>query len=146
MRVLAAVATAGLITVAASAAADTVASTIQAFGLVGTWSDDCGKPIDHGETVWRLIFTISNSGIPTRAITISDADGSVHSYADVLSASITGEKIRLTLRLTGGDMKGGPLPMVTTNTFTQDLAKIGGWLRFDDQLLDKCSNPGNSTR
>jgi hypothetical protein len=127
-----------LFTPVAMANSDDIAATIRSFGLIGTWATNC-----RADFMFRMIIVGPPGGRPLH--TTMDVEGGVRTTVRsiVLSAIRTGDdRIKLRLRIIGGDRDGGPLPSQTTNTFDQVIEMIGkDRLRIVDagsELLQRC--------
>jgi hypothetical protein len=109
---------------ASPATAADVAVTIEQFGLMGIWADDCAEDMGKTRQAFRIVVAEPPGGGPTYT-TINIDDGrktTVHSL--VLSAvSPSPQRLTLGMRIFGGDFDGGPLPSPTTNTFEQTFEK-----------------------
>lgn len=112
------------------AGGDAVSSAILNFGLTGSWADDCGNGNAQSGT---RIDIAAPPARPSTYASINIDDGvktrvrSIVMSADVLPP----ERLKLRMRIVGGDVNGGPLPSPTTNTFEQTFEKLaGGGLRM----------------
>ena len=71
---------------ASPAAADTTATALTAFGLTGTWSDDCTK--DPAKEGARLTYSPPGIGTPSYRFVLFDKDGNkITVSSDILSAA-----------------------------------------------------------
>jgi hypothetical protein len=99
----------------------------------------------HRDTTgFRIIF--GQSGSQPTYTTIS-ADGGLRMTirSAVISASpVDGGRLKLLLRIIGGDRDGGPLPTPTTNVFEQTIEMVDGerirLVGAAPQLLERCRN------
>jgi hypothetical protein len=99
---------------------------IERFGLSGTWASECAVGVTATRPGFRIIF--GQSGSQPTYTTIS-ADGGVRMTirSAVMDAlPLGGGRLKLELRIIGGDRDGGPLPSPTTNRFEQTIEKVGG--------------------
>ena len=124
--------------------ADSAATTIERYGLIGTWASDCAVDVAATRPGFRIIFAQSG-GRPT--YTTISADGGVRMtiYSAVIGAMpVDGSRLRLLLQIIGGDRDGGKLPSPTTNAFEQTIEKLGDErIRLTGaapQLLERCRN------
>ena len=68
------------------AVAETTAAAMTAFGLTGTWSDDCAK--DPAKEGARLIYSPPGSRTPSYRFVLFDKDGNkITVSSDILSAA-----------------------------------------------------------
>jgi hypothetical protein len=110
----------------APAAAESAGSTLKDFGLIGTWSNGCGGDRPADAKFIHVIFAAPRSSPPTRTMIVSKGAERTTIYTDIIAVTpVAGDKIRLRLRLTGGDRNGGPLPMINQNPFDQLVSKFG---------------------
>jgi hypothetical protein len=105
--------------------AESVALTIEKFGLMGSWADDCGKGAIRTSQGFRLVVAEPPGDRPI--YTTINVDNSVRTTVRSLiltAAPLPPRQLRLTMRIFGGDRDGGPLPSPTTNTFDQTFEKL----------------------
>src|SRR5437867_1490314 len=75
-----------LLSPASPAAAESTAAAMTAFGLTGTWSDDCAK--DPAKEGARLIYNVPKTGTPSYRFVMFDKNGNqITSSFDILSAT-----------------------------------------------------------
>jgi hypothetical protein len=75
-----------LLTPSSPAAAETTAAALTAFGLTGTWSDDCTK--DPAKEGARLTYSPPGTGTPSYRFVLFDKDGNkITVSSDILSAA-----------------------------------------------------------
>jgi hypothetical protein len=119
--------------IATTASAESAGEAISAFGLIGTWSVDCGKDIEH-EFGARITYASS----PPRPATITTVSNSLLGILthreEVVSAERVGvEKIKLNISVPGTDQleKGDRTTdlHVTPGRATVILEKVGSKLR-----------------
>ncbi len=130
-------------TIGTVARADVPAEALRAFGLLGTWSDDCAAPVAAGGPGFRLIFTISADGTATEYVLSSGATGSARIGNTVVSAAPVGAAgIKLDLSVTGGDRNGGPPPMKSGASLSQVLERAGpDRINLYGKVLIRCPTP-----
>lgn len=122
--------------------AETVAATLLRLGLIGTWSRDCAKAPTIHEPGFRVIFANSDAG--ATYTTVDSSGGIITTVRSRLLVVLPlgGNRVRLRLRILGGDRDGGPLPSPTTNTFEQTFERItDDQIRLDGsapELLKRC--------
>jgi len=102
------------------AAADSVAVAIGNFGLIGSWATDCTTELTAARPGFRAIFSDPPGGAPVYT-TISVDEGVKTAVRSTIQAAVllSPRKLKLTLKIIGGDRDGFPLPSPTTNTFEQ---------------------------
>jgi hypothetical protein len=129
----------------ASARADDAAMTIKEFGLVGAWAIDCGKELSAAQPGFRILVAAPPGGAPT--YTTISVDAGVKTTVDsIVQAAVLlpPRRLRLTLRIVGGNRDGFPLPSPTTNTFEQTFEIIGDgrlqMVRTDPLSFQRCPN------
>ena len=117
---------------------------IERFGLIGTWASACAVDVTATRPGFQIIF--GQSGSQPTYTTIS-ADGGVRMTirSAVMDAlPLGGSRLKLVLRIIGGDRDGGPLPSPPTNRFEQTIEKVGGdriiLTGAAPQLLERCRN------
>jgi len=113
-------------------------ATIQAFGLVGTWSSDCAHPDGY-----RMIFAVPGKGAPTRTVITSNGAKTTTTKAEILGASRLGSTgLVIEARVTGGDRDGGPLPASALLGLDQSFEKAGPNVLYvkghDPMRLERC--------
>jgi len=116
------------------ASAESTSGAMQAFGLVGTWSEDCAA-----QGAARLAHAYPVFGNPTITITANNSkDGSGTLEVEIKSASkVTDEKLKLITVFTAKDGVRNPNPSETSATVYE---KIGTKMRSGGMLLEKCLN------
>jgi hypothetical protein len=104
-----------------------VATSLEPFGLIGIWADDCSKKPGSLRQGFRLIIAEPLGDGPTYT-TINIDDGvKITIRSLVLTAvPLSPRSLRLRMRIVGGDVDGGPLPSPTTNTFEQIFERVAG--------------------
>ena len=124
------------------AAADSAAATIERLGLSGTWASYCTGGADRSKPGLRIVFAAPPDSAPTYTTISSDGRVTTTVRSSVLEAApVEDGKIRLRLRIIGGDRDGGPLPDTMTNTFEQVIEKTGEGIRLvglDPRFIQKC--------
>jgi hypothetical protein len=120
--------------------ADGVAVTLEKFGLIGTWADDCTKEVSATQPGFRMILT---EPPPTHRSIASDGTTKTAVTSVVLAATlINPHQIKLRLRIVSGDRNGGPLPSPTTNTFDEVIEIVGNndirRIGLGRQSLERC--------
>ena len=113
------------------------------FGLIGTWASDCAVAVTASRPGFRIIFADPPGSAPTYTTISSDSGVRMTIHSAVIgSVSVDGMRLKLLLRITGGDRDGGPLPSPTTNTFEQTIEMVAGdrirLLGAAPQLLERC--------
>jgi hypothetical protein len=129
----------------AAATADSVAMTVWEFGLVGNWAIDCTKELSAVESGFRILVAEPSGGAPT--YTTISVDAGVKTTVDsIVQAAVllSPRRLKLTLRIVGGNRDGFPLPSPTTNTFEQTFEIIGNgrlqMVRTDPISFQRCPN------
>jgi hypothetical protein len=90
VRAAATITAVGLLAFGSPAFAESTVTALDAFGLIGTWAEDCAK---NG---LRGTFAAPFLGVPTWTISGSDGDNSVLMQFEIKSATrITEDKIKL---------------------------------------------------
>ena len=109
---------------------DAVSSAILNFGLTGSWADECSNR--NARSGIRIDIAAPPAGPSTYASINIDEGVKTRVRSVVLSADpLPPERLKLRMRIVGGDVDGGPLPSPTTNTFEQTFEKpAGGVLRM----------------
>ncbi len=109
-----------LVIFASPAMADNIATTIEEFGLIGTWATDCSTQPSAAQPGFRIIVVEPLGGGPTYT-TISGDGGMKTTVRSLVLAAVRlpPRQLKLTLRIVGGDRDGFPLPSPVTNTFEQ---------------------------
>jgi hypothetical protein len=115
MRILVGATVAALLALGGSASAQSgggaTGAVIQAFGLVGTWANDCSRNLDAHQAGFKMIFAVPEQGPPTRTTVSSDGAHKTTTKADILGAQPLGTTaLVIQAKVTGGDRDGGPLP------------------------------------
>jgi hypothetical protein len=107
--------------------AESVAITIEKFGLMGSWANDCAKDMSKMLQGFRIIVAEPPGGGPTYT-TLSVDDGVRTTVRSLILTTtlLSPRRLRLRMRIFGGDRDGGPLPSPTTNTFEQTFEKSAG--------------------
>jgi len=126
------------------AAADSVAVTIENFGLIGSWATDCTTELSATRPGFRAIFADPPGGAAVYT-TISVDEGVKTTVRSTIQAALllSPRKLKLTLKIVGGDRDGFPLPSPTTNTFEQIFEILGGRLQIGAMTpisLQRCRN------
>ena len=126
------------------ARADVIGATVQAFGLVGTWSNDCGRHLDKHQAGFRMSFEVPEKGPPIRTIVSSDGAKTTTVKAEVLSAIPNGaEFLTIGVKLTGLGDKGGSQIPAYLNTPQQSFQKTEPNVLFvkgrDGMRLQRCT-------
>jgi hypothetical protein len=132
-----------ILTGSASARADSAATVIEGFGLIGTWASYCTVGADRSKPGLRIVFAAPSSDSPTYTTVSSDGAVTTTVRSMVLEAAPVGPgQVRLRLRIVGGDRDGGPLPSPATDTFEQVIEKVeGSGIRLvgaDPRFIQKC--------
>lgn len=142
MRILVGAAVA-LAAVVGPAWAQSAAATIRAFGLVGTWSSDCGRDPGAHQPGYRMAVAVPAKGPPTRTVVSSDGAKTTTVTAEILGASRLGSTgLVIEARVTGGDRNGGPLPAGALLGLDQSFEKTGPNVLYvkgrDPMRLERC--------
>jgi hypothetical protein len=121
-----------------------VTATIEELGLFGTWGTDCTAQAGKARSGFRIIVAQPPGGGPTYT-TVNIDDGvktTIHSLVQTADR-IPPHQLKLRLRIFGGDVDGGPLPSMVTNTFEQTFEVLGnGRMQMDGRppiALQRCS-------
>ncbi len=127
----------------AYAAADSAATVIEGFGLIGTWASYCAVEVDRSKPGLRIVFAEPPEGPPTYTTVSAEGRVATTVRSAVLEAAPAGPgQVRLRLRIIDGDRDGGPLPSPTTDTFEQVIEKVeGSGIRLagvDPRFIPKC--------
>ena len=127
------------------AAAESVAVTLDSFGLMGMWTTDCTKELTATQPGFRIVVAEPPGGTLTYTTISVDAGVKTTVRSTVQAAvRLPSGQLRLTLRIFGGDRDGFPLPSPTTNTFEQTFEILGnGRLRMagaDPISFQQCRN------
>jgi len=104
---------------------DAISMAIANFGLAGNWADNCSN--GNARSGIRLIIAAPPVG-PSTYESVSIDDGvKTRIRSVVLSAdTLMSVRLKLRMRIVGGNVDGGPLPSPTTNTFEQTFEKLTG--------------------
>ncbi|HEX3883554.1 MAG TPA: hypothetical protein VHW66_12915 [Stellaceae bacterium] len=142
MRILIGIAVAGALAHATPAQADIVGAAVQAFGLVGTWSNDCSRNLDKHQAGFRMSFEVPDHGPPIRTIVSSDGAKTTTVKSEVLSAIPNGaEFLAIGVRLSGAG-SGEKIPAYL-NTPQQSFQKTEPNVLFvrgrDGMRLQRCT-------
>ncbi len=125
-----------------AAATDSAATAIEHLGLVGTWASYCTPNTDRTKPGLRIVFAAPADGDPVYTTVSSDGRVTTTARSAVLEASPAGDgRLKLRLRIIGGDRDGGPLPDTMTNTFEQVIEKTDEGIRLvgiDPRFIQKC--------
>jgi hypothetical protein len=126
-----------------SAMAESVAATIEKFGLMGIWAIDCTAQITATQPGFRLIITEPQGGASSYTTTSSDGSDEMTIRSTILAATPLEERrLKLRLRIVGGDHNGGLLPSPTTNTVEEVIEILGGTrvriMGGASQILQRC--------
>ena len=79
---------------------------IAAFGLEGTWSDNCAHAISNERPGFRIIVANAPDVPPTYVTISSEAGIKTTIRSQVIGAVRNGKQVTLRLRITGGDRDG----------------------------------------
>src|SRR5690348_3519432 len=105
--------------------AQAYAATFEEFDLVGRWSGHCAVAAG-AEQGFSIIFASAPGEQPTYTTISSERGGRTTIRSTIIDmAPVAGGRLRLRLRITGGDVDGGPLPSPTTDTFEQVIERVG---------------------
>jgi hypothetical protein len=126
------------------AAADSVAVAIENFGLIGSWATDCTTELTTAQSGFRAIFSDPSGGAPVYTTTSVD-EGVKTTVRSTIQAAVlhSPHKLKLMLKIIGGDRDGFPLPSPTTNTFEQIFEILDGRLQIGGATpisLQRCRN------
>jgi hypothetical protein len=111
MRILIGAAAAALLALSVPARADIVGAAVQAYGLVGTWSNDCSRNLEKHQAGLRITFEVPEKGPPIRTVISSDGAKTTTVKAEVLSAVPLGTgDLNIRVRLMSGAGGDAPLP------------------------------------
>ena len=126
-----------------SAIADSAATVIESFGLIGTWASYCTPGAASKKSGLRIVFAEPPGDAPMYTTVSADAAVTTTVRSAVLEAAPVGPaQVRLRLRIIGGDRGGGPLPDTMTNTFEQVIEKVEGsgirLVGIDERFIQKC--------
>jgi hypothetical protein len=104
-----------------------IAATLENFGLIGNWADDCSKKQANARQGFRVIIAEPPGDAAT--YTTINVDNGVKTTVRSLvltAVPLSSRSLRLRMRIVGGDVNGGPLPSPTTNTFEQTFERSTG--------------------
>ena len=102
-----------------------IAATLENFGLIGNWADDCSKKQGNARQAFRVIIAEPPGDGPTYTTINIDNGVKTTVRSLVLTAvPLSSRSLRLRMRIVGGDVNGGPLPSPTTNTFEQTFERV----------------------
>ena len=111
---------------AGPANADSIAVTIEKFGLLGSWADDCAEG-PGARQGFRMAVAAPPGGAPTyTTVNIDNGVKTTVRSLVVTAVQPAPQSLTLRVRILGGDVDGGPLPSPTTNTFEQTFEKPAG--------------------
>lgn len=101
---------------------DAVSTAIAAFGLTGNWADQCED--GSARQSFRLVVETPSAG-PAAYKSVNIDNGVKTTIRSVVVAAdpMPPKKLKLRMRIVGGDVDGGPLPSPTTSTFEQTFEK-----------------------
>jgi len=127
-----------LFSVTSPVLAGSVSSEMQAFGLDGTWSDDCAEPGALRETFAYHYFANPNLTLASQ----NDRDGKGTLYYEVVSASkVTDEKLKVMVIITGKDDVKVPKERLSEQNPGPVLyEKFGMKMKMDGRVMEKCLN------
>lgn len=131
----------GWISISTPVMAESTAEALRKFGLVGTWSTDCGKSGDM-EGYVRKTYTVPAFGAATViAISGLPGSGSVKTVAEIESAiRVTDDKIKITSKITSQTYTHVDTPTTNMNIgtiFESVFSNIGNKIRtVDDRAID----------
>ena len=119
------------------ARADTPLEAIRKFGMIGKWATDCADITASKSGFMRL--TVAAEGAEASYTTLTNDDaGSKTTIRSVVRAAerIPPNRLKLTLRIVGGDRDGGGLPDMVTNTMEDTFEILAdGRLQMDNGKL-----------
>jgi hypothetical protein len=102
---------------------DAISAAIMHFGLMGSWAEDCGD--GNGRNGIRIVVDVPSTG-PATYTSLNMDDGAKTTIRSVVLAAdpLSPRRLKLRMRIVGGDVDGGPLPSPTTSTFEQTFGKL----------------------
>jgi hypothetical protein len=116
--------------------ADHISTVIEQFGLLGSWADDCAGYLGNLRQGFSLVIAGPPGAAPTYTTVNIDNGVKTTIHSVIVSAiAVSPRRLGLRLRITGGDVDGGPLPSPTTNTFEQTFEKLA------DDGVEMTGNP-----
>jgi hypothetical protein len=117
-----------------AARADAVLETIRDFGMIGTWATDCADAAASRPGLMRL--TVAAAGAEASYTTLSNDGGSKMTIRSVMRAAqrLLPNRLKLTLRIVGGDRDGGGMPNMVTNAMEHTFEFLAdGRLQMDNR-------------